>query len=240
MTIFRMRDGLILVLAATMLAACSGPPSPTPEQQAAAQKKADNAAADKKLVMFHKLVKMGQLELAASIGDELVAKYPDSDAAKKVADKLPDIKAKAKADKEKTRLANLWLYQVSPMAGGMQSTATISNSKPQDIKVRLILRRHTEWGTSAYLYASDEKGFVCHGECPVAVTFDGKKHVFHAVTPDDGRPALMFRHQKDFIKRLQKADKVVIPVTVQGKGKQDLVFETGGFVPDKWKPLDAR
>lgn len=240
MSISQTRHCLALAIATAMLAACSGQPAPTPEQKAAAQAKADEAAAAQKLDMFHKLVNMHQDQLAVSIGDEIMQKYPHSDAAKALADKLPKLKAKAAAETEKTRLANLWLYQVSPMAGGTQSTATIGNSEPGDIKANLILRRHTEWGTSAYLYANQEKGFVCRGDCTVQVKFDGKVHAFKAVTPSDGRPALMFRHEKDFIHLLEKAGKVTIPVTIQGKGKQELVYETGGFNPDKWKPLPKK
>ncbi len=240
MSIPHTRCGLSLAVAAALLAACSGQPSPTPEQKAAAQARADEAAAAQKLEMFHKLMKMKQPQLAVSIGEEILRKYPHSKAAAELADTLPKLKAKAEAQAEKTRLANLWLYQVSPMAGGTQSTATIGNSEPHDVKANLILRRHSDWGTSAYLYADREKGFVCKGECTVKVRFDGKVHAFKAVTPDGGRPALMFRHPKDFIRLLEKAGKVSIPVTIQGKGKQELVYETGGFNPDKWKPLPGK
>lgn len=235
-----LRHCLALAVATAMLAACSGQPSPTPEQQQARQKAADEAAAREKLEMFHQMMEMKRPELAVSIGDELLKRYPHTKAAAEIGAKLPAIRAKAEARATQRRLANLWLYQVSPMAGGTQSTATIGNSKPDDIKANLILRRHTEWGTSAYLYADQEKGFVCRGECTVRVQFDGKVHAFKAVTPDDGRPALMFRHEKDFIQLLEKADKVTIPVTVQGKGRQTLVYETGGFNPDKWKPLGKK
>lgn len=240
MSMSSIRHCLVVAAVVGLLGACSGQPSPTPAQQAATQQKANEAAAQQKLDLFHKLLKMHQPQLAVQIGEEILDKYPHTAAAKEMTDTLPKLKAKAAAQAEKTRLANLWLYQVSPMAGGTQSTATIGNSKPHDIKANLILRRHTEWGTSVYLYADQEKGFVCRGECKVAVQFDGKVHTFHAVTPDDGRPALMFRHQKDFISLLEKADKVTIPVTVQGKGRQTLVYETGGFNPDKWKPLDKK
>lgn len=240
MSMSQMRHCLAMVVAAGLLAACSGQPAPTPAQKAAAQEKASEAASQQKLELFHKLLKMQQPQLAVQIGEEILHKYPHTAAAREMTEKLPKLKAAAAAQTEKKRLANLWLYQVSPMAGGTQSTATIHNSEPGNIKANLILRRHSEWGTSVYLYADQEKGFVCHGECKVAVQFDGSTHVFHAVTPDGGRPALMFRHQKDFIHLLEKADKVSIPVTIQGKGKLTLVYETGGFQPDKWKPLDKK
>lgn len=233
----QLRHCLALSLATVLLAACSGQPSPTPEQQQVSQKAANEAAANEKLGMFKQMMDMGRKDLAASIGDEIVTRYPDSKAAAEVGKQLPKLKADVQADAESSRLAKLWLYQVSPMAGGTQSTATIGNSEPGDIKANLILRRHSDWGTSAYLYADQEKGFVCKGECTVRVQFDGKVHAFKAVTPDDGRPALMFRHEKDFIQRLEKAGKVSVPVTVQGKGKQELVYETGGFNAEKWKPL---
>ncbi|HET6587362.1 MAG TPA: hypothetical protein VFG67_06290, partial [Oleiagrimonas sp.] len=114
MSMSSIRHCLVMAAVAGLLAACSGQPSPTPAQKAAAQQKADEAAAQQKLDLFHKLMKMHQPQLAVQIGEEILDKYPNTAAAKEMTDTLPKLKAKAAAQTEKTRLANLWLYQVSP------------------------------------------------------------------------------------------------------------------------------
>lgn len=227
-----------LAVACLALAACSQQSAPTPQQRAAAQQAAQKAAAQKKLDMFHQLLAMQRPDLAIPIGQEILDKYPHTAAAAEVGEKLPAIKAKAQAEAEKNRLANLWLYQTGPMAGGTQSTATIDNSKPGDVHVRLILRRQTSWGTSAFLYDAPDKGFVCHKQCDLVMHFDGVRHVYTGYLPDGGEPAMFIKQYKSFIARLEKAKKVTMVATVKGKGRQTLVFETGGFVPGKWKALD--
>lgn len=232
--------GTILAMAALALAAgCSQPSAPAAAQQNKANGQAAlQAQAQQKLTMFHKLLAMQRPDLAVPIGHEILDKYPHSQAAVEVAKVLPGIEAKARAAAEKTRLANLWLYQVSPMAGGTQSTATIHPSKPADTRVQLVLRRHTKWGTSAFLY-DHAKGaaFVCHKLCDIVMRFDGARHVYQGYRPDGGEPAMFIKDYKSFIRRMGKARAVDMTVTIKGKGKQTLVFETGGFDSSRWKPL---
>lgn len=234
------RSGVFLVAAALALAGCSQPPAPTPAQKAAAQKAKTQAAVQKKLDLFDKLMAMDSPDLAIPIGEGIVKQYPDSQAAATLAKKLPEIKAKAHAASEKRRLAGLWLYQVSPMAGGTQSTATIKPSKPKQTQVRLTLRRQSDWGTSTFLYDNAKgknAGFVCHKLCDIVMHFDGDKHVYEGYLPKGGEPAMFIKDHKGFLKRLATADKITMDVTVKGQGKQTFVFETGGFSPDKWQTL---
>jgi hypothetical protein len=145
------------------------------------------------------------------------------------------VEARYKENSEKNRLAALWLYQVSPMEGGTQSTATIDSSQPSgDGRVRLVLRRHTQWGQNAFLYGEGH-GFVCRGNCTIATTVDGKSVGIKAFAPTTGEPALMIRDDKAFIAMLQKAKKITMNVTlVDGEKKEALVYEVGGFDPSKW------
>lgn len=233
-----LRSCLAMVAVALMLGACSGQPSPTPEQQKSRQKAANETAANEKLDMFHQMMDMKRPQLAVSIGDEILKRYPDTKAAVEIGRVLPKIKAKSEADTEASRLANLWLYQVSPMSGGTQSTATIDVSQPDESKVRLVLRRHSDWGTSAFLYDNGKNGFVCRKQCSLTMHFDGKRHAYKAYKPEGGEPALFIKDWKGFVKRMRKADKIDMDVIMQGQGKKTLVFEVGGFKADKWKALD--
>jgi hypothetical protein len=226
----------LLLCALAALAACSqqADQSAAPATQASSQ----DAAASRQLDTYRQLLRIRNDEMAVTMGHAILDRYPQSAAAKEVQQTLPAIEKRWKETSEKTRLAGLWLYQVSPMEGGTQSTATIYSSQPSgNDRVRLVLRRHTDWGQNAFLYGSGH-GFVCRGNCTLAATFDGKPVGIKAFAPPSGEPALMIRDDKAFIARLEKAKKITIDVTpVDAAGKQTLVYEVGGFVPAKWQGL---
>lgn len=217
---------------ALMLAACSpqdGVPAPDASQQQA-QAKAADAARD--LDTYRQLLRIGNDGMAVSMGHDIVNHYPDSAAAKEVQQSLPVIEKRYAEVSEKNRLAALWVYQVSPMAGGMQSTATIVNGG-----VQLVLRHHTSWGQSVFLYGS-KPGFICHGHCTLTATVDGKPAHIKVFAPPTGEPALMMVDDKGFIATLKKAKKISLDVVfADGEKKQTLVYEVGGFDPARWVSL---
>lgn len=226
-----------MVLAA-ILCACSR--GPTPEQQAAQRKAATEAQARQVLDSYDKMVQMKSYSLAVPLGEEILSKYPGTKAAATVKANLDQVRDKAQAKADAERLERLWVYQVAPMGGGTQSTAAIQVSKPPALDLRLILRRHTKWGLSVFLYADGSSGFVCKGRCSVPVQFDGDKTSFKAYVPQGGRPALMFTDEKSFIAHLEKAKILRIKVHMKGQGERDLEFEVGGFDPSSWKPLPKK
>ena len=221
--------------AAWMLAGCSQQGSAPTAGQQQVQVQAQAADAARNLDTYRQLLRIGNDEMAVSMGKDIVKRFPDSDAAKEVQKTLPAIEKRYTEASEKSRLARLWLYQVAPMAGGTQSTATIENSQPAGgDRVRLVLRRHTSWGQSVFLYGS-KPGFVCRGNCAIAATVDGKPVRIKAFAPSTGEPALMIRDDQAFISMLGKAKKIGMDVTlVDGEKKQTLVYEVGGFDPAKW------
>lgn len=233
----RARILLSMLVVVLTVAACSQ--GPTPAQQATAKKAANEAAAQKKLDSFHKLLAMKRTDLAVAQGHIIDDNFPGTAAAASVAKALPALEAKVAKSTNARRLAGLWLYQVSPMAGGTQSTASIYNTRPEGVRVHLVLRRHTKWGTSAFLYDQPDKGFVCHKRCNVVMHFDGHRHVYKGYLPDGSEPAMFIKDYKGFIARLKKADKVTMEVTIKGRHVQTLVYETGGFDAAKWKPAKA-
>ena len=127
------------------------------------------------------------------------------------------------------------------MQGGTQSTATIQTTRPSgEESVRLILRRHTAWGQSVFLYATAGKGFVCQGDCTLKATFDGKAKTIKAFRPPTGEPALLFRNDAGFLKDLAKTKRLTIDVVTVTRGETTLTFETGGFEADKWTALPKK
>lgn len=235
-----LRLGLLLALCTgVLLAACSqqpGTPAPTAEQQKA---QADAATAERNLATYRQLLKLHNDEMVVTMGKDIVSRFPDSAAAKEVQQTLPGIEKRYEANHEKNRLAALWTYQVAPMAGGTQSTASIySSRRGDDEQVRLVLRRHTKWGQSAFLYGS-KPGFLCRGNCTLTGKADGKPVRIKAFAPEGGEPALMIRDDKAFITLLKKTRQLDLDVTLlNGKKDETLVFEVGGFDPAKWQPLD--
>lgn len=228
--------GLTLALAACSQQGGSGPAAP-----AAAKLSATDAAAARDLETYRELVRIHNDEMASTMGRDIVDKYPDSAAAREVQQTLPAITKRYKENREKARLAGLWLYQVSPMAGGTQSTAVIENSQPIGTdRVRLVLRRHTEWGLNAFLYGSGG-GFVCRRTCTLPATFDGKATGIKAFAPTTGEPALMIKEDKAFIAQLKKAKTITVKVRRKDNDRtEDLVYEVAGFDPAKWLPVDKR
>ena len=223
------RYAVMACCVAALLAGCSqqsGAPAPDAAQQQAQSQSTD---ATRNLDTYRQLLRIHNDEMAVTMGKDIVKRFPDSAAAKEVQQTLPEIEKRYTEASEKNRLAGLWLYQVSPMAGGTQSTATIVNNR-----VQLVLRRHTSWGQSVFLYGS-KPGFVCRGNCAIAGTVDGKPVHIMAFAPSTGEPALMIRDDKAFIAMLQKAKKITLDVTLaDGEKKQPLVYEVGGFDPAKW------
>lgn len=219
------------------LAGCSQSGDSSAPAGQAAQAPADDSA--QKLDTYRQLLRIGNDQMAVTMGKEIVSRYPNSAAAQEVQQSLPAIEKRYQETSEKNRLEGLWQYQVSPMAGGTQSTATIYNSEPASgDRVRLVLRRHTEWGQNAFLFNGGPHGFVCKGNCTLKATFDGKPGSIKAFAPSTGEPALLFSDDKAFIAQLQKAKKITMDVTLQdGEKKVTLVYEVGGFDPAKWQPL---
>jgi hypothetical protein len=221
--------------AVALLAGCSqqsGTPAPDAAQQQAQSQATD---ATRNLETYRQLLRIHNDGMAVTMGQDIVKRFPDSAAAKEVQQTLPAIEKRYTEASEKNRLAGLWLYQVSPMEGGTQSTATIVNGQSSsNERVQLVLRRHTSWGQSVFLYGN-KPGFVCRGNCSVAGMVDGKPVHIAAFAPSTGEPALMIRDDKAFIAMLQKAKKITLDVTLaDGDKKQTLIYEVGGFDPAKW------
>jgi hypothetical protein len=227
------RQVLIALCTVATLAACSqqggSAAAPSPAQQQASSKDADAA---RNLDTYRQLLRIKNDEMAVSLGKDILTNFPGTAAATEVQQTLPEIEKRYNDNAKKNRLAAMWVYQVSPMAGGTQSTATIY--APGSDRVQLILRRHTQWGQSAFLYGNGK--FVCRGaSCLLNATVDGKPTHIKVFAPPTGEPALMMSDDKSFIAMLERSKKISMDVTlVNGEKKETLVYEVGGFDPSKW------
>jgi hypothetical protein len=230
------RHAVIALLLGALVAACS------PSGQAPAAGPGTAAAdprAEQDLVAYKQLIAAGSHEIAVTMGNEILRKYPKSSAAAEVRRTIAEVQATAKATTDNKRLKALWAYQVGEQRGGAQSAASIYSSEPASEKerMRLILRRHADWGESAYVFA-DGKGFKCPAPCALTLRFDdqpGEK--WKAFTPETGEPAIFIEEDRKFAQRLTQTRKVAIDATLVDRGPTKIVFETGGFDPAQWLPL---
>lgn len=226
-------------LACAALVACSPSQQPAPAA-APAQPASAAPQGEKELGLYRQLIEQKSWELAVPIGREIVARYPASDAAKEVQASLDDAAAKAEALTTRRRLEALWSYQSGKESGGTQNTASIySSDLSANDRVRLILRRHSAWGQSAYLFGSG-KGFECKGVCNLDASFDGKPARIAAYLPDTGEPALFIKDDKAFIAKMAAATTFTVKVTEKGKGARTLKFEVGGYDAAKFPPLAGK
>jgi hypothetical protein len=224
-----------------VVCACSDrnapPPASTTAPPAVA---AADAQAQKSVEMYRQLLQSKSYELAGPIGQEIVTKFPNTPAAKEVQETLADTVAKATAITSRRRLERLWIYQSGKESGGDQTTASIYSSQPSSERVRLVLRRHSAWGQSAYLFG-DGKGFECGTNCTLSVRFDAEPaQRLKAHLPETGEPAIFITDDRGFLARMSKAQKVAIDVVLKNKGPQTLVFEVGGYDPEKFPDLKKK
>ena len=230
----------VAVCASLGLSACSqqGDDASAPAGSAQSPAQAKAAEAARQLGTYRELLKIKNDQMAASLGQDIVDRFPDSAAAKEVQQTLPAIQKRWKAESESRRLQGLWLYQVGPMEGGTQSTAAIYSSEPGgNDAVRLVLRRHSDWGQSVFLFGSGH-GFVCKGNCLIPASFDGKPRKLRAYRPNGGEPALFIRDDQVFLDALAKTKKITMDVILQDGDKHEtLTYEVGGFAPAKWQKV---
>ncbi len=226
---------IALFAGSLVLFACS--PSPQQSAPAPAPAAVENPAQTKALALYRQLLQGEQWELAAPIGKEIVEKYPGSAAADEVRKTLADATAKATELTTRRRLAALWIYQTGKESGGDQITASIySSDLNANERVRLILRRHAQWGQSVYLFGGG-KGFACKGVCQLEATFDDHPAKLAAFLPDTGEPAIFIKDDKAFIAKLAQTRKITIKVNDKLKGPRTLTFEVGGYDASKFPQL---
>lgn len=215
--------------------ACTGS-DPQGASTTTAPNPAAEDAANKAAAAFDEAVAKENWQLAKAQGDVLLAQYPNSEAAARIAPRRAEIKAKAEGAREQARTAALWTYNTEKVKGGEQLSASIyakdgidtdgSGAKP----VRLIFRDHPDWGRSAYLVlqAGD---FDCYGGCRVPVTVDDKPaKMLPASRPKTDEAIAMFVDDEKALWRMTRdARTISIEFPSKGAGKQTAMFEVQGL-----------
>ena len=198
----------------------------------------NEAAAAKERALYDQMRASQSWDLAVSLGDEVVGKYPASAAAAQVRQTLDDVRAKATAQRESRRVAKLWSYAAVPEAGGTQYTAAVESREPLGAgasakdaeRIRLVLRVHPKWGRSVYLLLDNAKFDCSKGCATLPVRFDdAPAQRMKATIPPTGEPALFIDDDKGFIAKLGGAKTVAIDATIKGEGAKTFVFEVGGY-----------
>lgn len=225
-------------LAAFALCACD--PGPSPNELQAMKAKRAEAAAQEQAENFHKLKKVGRPDLALDLAEDLLRKYPDSQAAASIKPELETLRTEIHAMREEVRLKSLWSYfddEVKDAGGKMQSAymfakAPIAEAEPgkQAPRARLVLRKHPQWGDSVYLL-SERGPFVCPDPCKVTVHFDGETRVVPGEIPSTGEHAIFVEDFAYFATHLADAKLVSFDVELRDLGAKTLEFEVGGYDP---------
>lgn len=230
----------LLLCAAVAACSSSAPPPPAPAGKPAAAP--NEAAAAKEAALYDQMRNSQSWDLAVSLGDEVVQRYPNTPAAAQVRQTLDDVRAKASAQRESRRVAKLWAYAAVPEGKGTQYTAAVESKEPlkagatpkDSERIRLVLRVHPEWGRSVYLLLDNAKFDCSKGCATLPVRFDdAAPQRMKATIPPTGEPALFIDDDKGFIAKMQKAKTVSIDATIKGEGAKTFVFEVGGYDASK-------
>jgi hypothetical protein len=185
-------------------------------------------------------------ENAEARGDELRQRHGETKAAAKMRETLEQVRVEAEAMRERRRLVQLWDYQQNPVAGGIQHSAAIYSRVAVDPETgrglaipdaQLILRRHPEWGESAYLVLT-QKTLQCGPPCRLKIRFDdGEPQSFEGDPADTGTgPALFIVDRDRFLAAMTEAQRVRIELPRSGALVPMFEFEVGGFLPARHLP----
>lgn len=185
----------------------------------------------------------GNPEVAEATADLLRERYPESAAAQGMEATIAEVRSQAEALRETRRMQALWDYQTNVVEGGTQRSASISSKvaeagedQPAPMAdAQLVLRDHPGWGRSAYLLLAQSK-FECGKPCRMQIAFDdGQAESFPGKQADSGKgPALFIEAEPRFVRALGGAKKVRIELPKGSGLVPALVFEVGGFSPERY------
>lgn len=167
----------------------------------------------------------------------------DAERAAAAAAREAELAAEAKARTERLeseRLAALWTYNETIMAGARQLSATIRSTNDVDTdgtggrSVLLVFRDHAAWGRSSYLVLQTGD-FACSPRCTVTVVADDNAPVRIASRrPNTDDAIAMFINDWQALWRLTgDATRISIEFPVKAGGTRTAVFDAAGLDESK-------
>ena len=215
------------LLAALVLSACAEPPPPPTGPVI------NTAAATEAINLFEQARRDGRGQLARAYADDILLKYPGTEAAATVQAAMAEVNALAEADRERTRLANMWIYHAVGEIKGTTYTAFMYESDSAQLargeRPQLVLRRHPEWGQNVYVLLPNGR-FACGARCMINIKLDDAAPArFEASQPEGAPvPAMFVEEDARFFEALKTARWVELELPIRG-GKRSLRFEVGGI-----------
>ncbi len=196
--------------------------------------------AAQQLSQYRATLAMGREDLALNFAEDLLNRFPGSAAAKEVEAEVGALRAKAQLAQTKQRLERLWTYHAVPHDPGdgtvytaflySQGASGTSPAAEDEPRLRMVIRRHPEWGESVYLL-SDAGAYACSEPCPMRIAFEDAEWMDVAGTPADSGSAPALFIERDFSSllgdfRTTQRFRVEIPLA---EGPKEFVFEIGGL-----------
>jgi hypothetical protein len=182
----------------------------------------------------------GRHQAAFIYAEEILKRYPDSAAAGRLRGEIDALREAADAEREERRLAEMWTYHAVEEDAGTVYTAYIygqpvAGPSPE---VRLVLRRHPEWGQNSYLLIGDDADFACQGECRAQLAFDGADAEPFVISRAKGvkPPAVFLEEDQRVLDRIDAARELELRVDLRGGRPTGYRFELAGFDPARLGP----
>ena len=229
----------IVFVAVGMFALASTGCSDRAQQQAAAHaevQRVENATAAAALARNYDQARAGeQWDLALAYASELQHLAPNSVPAHEVQATLADTSTHADEVRDRRRLAALWAYNLESINYGTDgvvvSASLYSDSKTDPAgapRVRLVLRRHPQWGRSVYLVL-DKGEFDCAPGCKVSIRFDDQPPRDFAATKSKQNRSALFIDDEAALRNALDKIRVITINTRFADTTRLLRFEVGGF-----------
>lgn len=228
---------LLPLLFVLVLAACQ--PEPVDPSQ-------DEAAGAEKLALYEAARADQDFEIAEMHGDQLDQAHGETEAAATMRASIDEVREQADAMRERRRLLGLWDYQSVAVEGGTQHSAAIYSKVPgyageegsvaPKPEARLVLRRHPDWGESAYLVL-EMSTLRCGPPCRLKIRFDDEPAREFAGEPADTGtgPALFIKDEPGFLEAMAQAQRVRIELPRNGVLVPSFEFEVGGYRPTLYR-----
>jgi hypothetical protein len=215
------------VLLGLLLAACGrGEPPPDPAERAE-----QRAAASLQQVEAARAA--GRLDAARIYAEEILERYPETAAGQRMQGEITALREAAEAEREARRLAEMWTYHQVDYEDASAFTAYIFGQPETDQApaVRLVLRRHPEWGQNAYLLIADGADFACRDECRAQLVIDDAEPRPFVISRahDVAHPALFLEDDAGMLAAVESARLLQLELEIAGHGATVYRFETGGF-----------